>query len=940
MASTAVVARGITIPAELSAWVLWLRAGVIIGLFTLLMAGRTFAQLPIPPLPIICIAVAASSYNGLLALVVWRTRERPAPAGDRIRARVLYVGGLLDAASIALVVLFTGGLVSPWLYFFLATSVVSSAILPPLPGRILTAVNAAAALIVIVISSGTGSAYPLTLNFWSQPGYGAIVGLSLIALMALTAYAVSVPVENARAAARFQEGMASIALILQHTAGVDQALAALCSHAHHWFGVDRATVALLEGEALVVRAAEGADAAGLVGRRTAVSDRQSLDVEVLRRRAGFYVNRLQRSAYRGYPAVEELGDAAVLLVPLVGALGTLGVLSLAYRRRPGRFTPTSLQRANILAAQAGVAVENARLLERVREEADGVTSLLSALERLTQSHDLPTLLTDLNRIGAEMVRCDRSTTFLWEARRRIFYFGSTFGNPPPLVEAMRQFEFAPGIFPQVDRVLAGETFVVSAQQAAEYLPPDLRQALRIGASAVIPLSTERGVQGVMAVSYLDPLRDFSAEQLWMLRGIARYAALAIERARLIAQEHEAATTAEALVALGRELSATLDRRTVLARIPEMAAAAAGCDFAVLSLWDSESCQARILGACGFSPEATQELLALPLDTAESPFTDAVMQAGYLEIESPQSLPGLPSGLMEHFQVSSLLCCVFGPVEQRVGSLTVGYRGRTVPFSAAQKRLIDGIAQQAAVVLENTRLVEDLRQASQLKSDFLSTISHELRTPLNAIIGYSELLYEQAMGPLQPEQLEAMDVIVKKSVQLLELINTTLDLTRMEAGQVDVSLSEFSVADLLTDIEGELADEVPPPVQFACVIAPDLPLLISDRLKLKTVIRNLVHNALKFTRRGRVEVRAELAARPAHVQLVVRDTGIGIAAENVTAIFEMFRQLEPATTRRFGGVGLGLYIVQRLLELLHGEIHVQSEPGAGSVFTVTVPLRLE
>jgi signal transduction histidine kinase/transcriptional regulator with GAF, ATPase, and Fis domain len=839
----------------------------------------------------------------------------------------------------ALVVLFTGGLISPWLYFFLATSIVSSAILPRVPGRALTAVNAAAALLVIIVSAHRGlpAAWMPPVGVWPGPAYATVVGFSLIGLIGLSAYAVSVPVENARVAARFQESMTEIALSLQRASAVDSAPSAVCAHAHRWFGAERTALMLLEGEELVCRAAEGSGAAGLLGRRVPVSDMQSLDVEVLRRRAGFYVNDLRRSPYAEFPAVAQLGDRAILLVPLIGNLGTLGVLSLAYGTRAGRFTPVVLQRASILAAQAGIALENARLLERVREEADSVTAMLSALEHLTKSYDLTTLLTDLNRIAAELVRCERSTTFLWDAERQVFYFGSTYGNPAPLADAMRQFEFARGTTPIIDRVLSGETFVISPDQVMAYLPAGFRDTLRLGASAVIPLVTEHGLQGVMTVSYLEASQTFTAEQLWTLRGIARHAALAIERARLIAQEREATATAEALVALGRELSATLDQQQVLARIPEIAAKASGCDFAALGFWDRQKETARIVGAYGFPPDLSAELLQLSVHAPVSPLFDELLRQGHFEMPSMQPIAGLPFGLIQHFEVSSLLCALFGPIEHRIGSLTVGYRTRTGAFTAAQKQLLNGIVQQATVVFENARLVGDLREANRVKSDFLSTVSHELRTPLNAIIGYTDLLREGALGPLHGEQVEVMEILNRKGVQLLELINTTLDLTRLEAGHVRMDIAVFPLAELLTEIHQDLADEVPPLVEFTYYAAPELPPLRTDRLKLKTIIRNLAHNALKFTREGRVDVQGLPGPDASRVTITVVDTGIGIAAENVQAIFDMFRQLEPALTRRFGGVGLGLYIVQRLLDLLGGEIRVESQPGEGSTFTVAVPL---
>jgi len=938
MAARSTGEGGFAVPAELTSRIIWLRAAAVLSMFGLLVVGRVVVGLPIPLPAVAAVIGAALLYDAALACVAHRVHDRTTPGADRIRAWVLYIGGFLDIGALACLVLLTGGLVSPWLYFFVAGNVGAGAVLPAAPARLLTAANTTAALAVVAWSVVVGAPVALPLldpQIAASPAFAAVVAVSLIGLMGLTANAVNIPVAEARAAARFQERLAEIAVTVQGAhGGVQEVLDAVCHHAHAWFAVDRTAILLLEGEALVVRAAEGAQVATLRGRRIPMQAERALEVEVLRRRGGFYTNQLQRSPYAAYTSLGETGEHAVLLVPLVGSLGAFGVLSLS-RRRAGGFTSTTLQRAGILAVQAGVAVENAHLLNRVREEADSVTALLTASERLTRSDDLRTLLTDLNRIAAETARCDRSTTFLWDEPREVFYFGSTFGNPAPFADAIRQLEFSRGAHPLIAKVLAGEPFVLDAAQALAQLPPTMQLGFRIGASAIVPLCTERALQGVMTVSYLDPAREFTADQLWTLRGIARHAALAIERARLTTEEREATATAEALVAFGRELSASVDRHQAVTRIPEIAATAAGCDFAVLALWDGQTHQARILGVHGFAADATEQLLQLSMDTSESPFARLALDQGYIEIDSPEPLRAWHPGLMQAFPCSSLLCCVFGPVEERMGSLTVGYRTRTGPFSTAQKRLVSGIGQQAGVVLENTRLIDDLREANRLKSDFLSTVSHELRTPLNAIIGYADLLQERTLGPLLPDQLDAAQVIAKKGAQLLELINTTLDLTRLEAGQVRVQISEFELPELLAEIAHELGDEANPRVQFSWAVAPDVPPLRTDRGKLKTVVKNLTHNALKFTLEGRVEVRATATA-PADLEIAVHDTGIGIAPENRRAIFEMFRQLEPALTRHFSGVGLGLYIVQRLLEFLGGTIRVDSELQRGSVFTVAIP----
>jgi signal transduction histidine kinase len=215
------------------------------------------------------------------------------------------------------------------------------------------------------------------------------------------------------------------------------------------------------------------------------------------------------------------------------------------------------------------------------------------------------------------------------------------------------------------------------------------------------------------------------------------------------------------------------------------------------------------------------------------------------------------------------------------------------------------------------------------------MSHELRTPLNAIMGYNDLVLEGAFGDLKKDQREPLRRVAKSATELLELINTTLDVSRIEAGRLPVDMKEFGLADLLSQIQLETQDlQAKPGVRFHWNLAPALPRLHSDPMKLKVVLKNLIANAVKFTEHGSVTVEAH--RQDGGVEIAVADTGIGIPAEARSLIFEPFRQADSSTTRRYGGVGLGLYIVRRLIEMLGGTVTVDSETGHGSTFRVWVP----
>jgi PAS domain S-box-containing protein len=236
---------------------------------------------------------------------------------------------------------------------------------------------------------------------------------------------------------------------------------------------------------------------------------------------------------------------------------------------------------------------------------------------------------------------------------------------------------------------------------------------------------------------------------------------------------------------------------------------------------------------------------------------------------------------------------------------------------------------------------ELERAYRLKSQFLASMSHELRTPINALLGYTSLMQDQIYGELNKRQEEALNRMYTASQHLLELVNDILDLAKIEAGKMPVHVEPVDIGQLIR----ELGQTIEPMIrrkslEYRVELDPEMPVLETDRTKIKQVVLNLMSNAVKFTHQGHVAVHAKAADDGEGVLIEVSDSGIGIREEDIPKIFEDFRQVDQSSTREYGGTGLGLSITKKLLHLLGGRVRVESKHGDGSTFTVWLPRRSE
>ena len=409
---------------------------------------------------------------------------------------------------------------------------------------------------------------------------------------------------------------------------------------------------------------------------------------------------------------------------------------------------------------------------------------------------------------------------------------------------------------------------------------------------------------------------------------------------------EALQRLTALTEVGRAVSSTLDLQVVLTSIVTHAVQLSGTDEGTIYEYDETSQQFLVSVSHGMTDAHVAKLRAVPLRLGEGAVGRAVASGEPVQIPDVLA-PGAYSGRLQDLAVASgvraLLAVPLVREERIVGGLVVRRR-EAGEFSPELVDLLKTFAAQSSLAIENARLFHELAEksrqleiASQHKSEFLANMSHELRTPLNAVIGFSEVLSERMFGDLNEKQEEYLKDIHASGQHLLSLINDILDLSKIEAGKMDLEPTDFELSTAI-DNALMLVRERAARRNIALYATVDerLGQVQADERKIRQVLLNLLSNAIKFTpESGRIEV----GAKPVNgfIEVSVSDTGVGIAPEDREAVFEEFRQVGTAD-KKAEGTGLGLTLCRKFIELHGGKICVKSQVGVGSTFTFTIPVR--